>query len=162
MALLRDYSTLIARAPRGGDRAARMQGCVDLIWEAFGNRPYSWIGFYSKTPDADEMLLERRRDKPACSPIGLQGMCGRSWREGRPILVNDVRTLGANYIACDPRDLSEIVVPCMNAEGTCWGVLDGDSYETGAFDQGDVEGLTRLVEAAGLSEARALASTLSL
>ena len=103
--------------------------------------------------DAESMVLLERRDKPACSPIGMQGMCGRGYLDRRPILIDDVRTLGENYIACDPRDLSEIVVPLFENDGSCWGVLDGDSYETGAFTEADVEGMTALMALLGLSVA---------
>ena len=97
------------------------------------------------------MLLHARRDKPACSPIGLQGVCGRAWLEKRPVIVADVATLGEAYIACDPKDRSEVVIPLFEPDGSCWGVLDADSYEVGAFGDLDVGGLTRAVERMGLS-----------
>ena len=128
-----------------------MQQVVHALWEATGTRGVSWIGFYAKASGRDEMILGPRRDKPACSPIGLHGVCGRCWLERRPILVADVATLGKNYIACDPRDKSEVVIPLFEGDGRCWGVLDGDSYEAGGFDTTDVVGLTTLVEHAGLS-----------
>lgn len=154
----RDYGPLIARAMdgSGGGRSAAMALLCDWVWEAFGQgqpeRPaYSWIGFYEKVAGRDEMVLVARRDKPACSPIGLHGMCGRGWSERRPILVDDVATLGTNYIACDPKDRSEVVIPLIDESGACWGVLDGDSHEPSAFDEADVHGLTRLAGSLGLS-----------
>lgn len=130
-----------------------MHWAVDALWDAFNADRLSWIGFYVKDP-TDEMTLVARRDKPACSPIGLQGMCGRSWKERRPVLVDDVSALSsANYIACDPRDKSEVVIPLFEADGTCWGVLDGDSYDTHGFDEHDAAQLTRLVEILGLTAA---------
>lgn len=147
----RDYAPLLGVASPNGNRVARMQRVCDLLWGAYSSRGLSWIGFYAKVPDAEQMVLEVRRDKPACSPIGLHGMCGRAWSERRPILVADVATLGANYIACDPRDRSEAVIPCFNPDGACWGVLDADSHDLAAFGPGDVSGLTALVEAFGLS-----------
>jgi len=132
-------------------REDHMRQVADAAWEALSNSGVSWIGFYTKTPYRDEMVLGARRDKPACSPIGLHGMCGRSWYERKPIIVRDVATLGAAYIACDPKDRSEIVIPLIESDGTCYGVLDADSYEVGAFELGDVIGLTTLVEHAGLS-----------
>ncbi len=149
-ALLDRLRTLdLARA----DRAARMQAAVDVFWEFLGPTGVSWIGFYLKTPGKDEMVLGARRDKPACSPIGLHGTCGRCRREGRALIVRDVASLGANYIACDPRDRSEVVVPLFEADGMCWGVLDADSYEVGAFDESDARGLESAVELVGLSVA---------
>lgn len=154
----RDYGPLILLAERTTveGRASAMSRLCDLVWDCFGQaagpRPsYSWIGFYEKTAGHDEMILAARRDKPACSPIGLHGICGRCWSERRPILVDDVSTLGASYIACDPKDRSEVVIPLFDVSGACWGVLDGDSHETAAFDLPDVIGLARLAEAFGLT-----------
>jgi len=147
----RDYGGILSRMKPQPDRAAAMQAAVDVLWDALGGRGVSWIGFYAKATGRDELLLHARRDKPACSPIGLQGVCGRSWRERRPIIVSDVATLGADYIACDPKDRSEVVVPLFEPDGSCWGVLDADSYEVGALSDLDVGGFTRAVERIGLS-----------
>ena len=171
---LREYRPLLesARARAGNlDRAAAMKLACDLVWDHFGldapARPaYSWIGFYEKAAgddQDDQMVLVARRDKPACSPIGLHGMCGRGWQEKRAILIPDVATLGANYIACDPKDRSEIVIPLLNADGSCWGVLDGDSYELNGFDENDCAGLTELVTLLKLTaRPPAIASPLAL
>jgi putative methionine-R-sulfoxide reductase with GAF domain len=149
----RNYAAIVARTrfQPGIDREAMMRIAVDALWESLSARGVSWIGFYLKTPDRDEMILGPRRDKPACSPIALHGMCGRCWKDRRPVLVHDVRALGDGYIACDPKDLSEAVVPCFEADGSCWGVLDADSYDVGAFDESDIAGLTRVIEHLGLS-----------
>jgi putative methionine-R-sulfoxide reductase with GAF domain len=159
-AALRDYSGVFAKLPRlapGASRAERMKAVVDLLWDAFGldsgSGParMSWVGFYEKTAGADEMILLERRDKPACSPIGLHGCCGRSFTARASIVVRDVASLGAGYIACDPKDKSEVVLPCFDASGGAWGVLDIDSYDIGAFDDNDALELERLLVAAGLS-----------
>lgn len=156
----RDYTPVLAcvRAQVDATREDCMRAVVDALWAAFGAsasdgpaRGVSWIGFYGKVADRDEMVLLECRDSPACSPIGLIGVCGRSWQTRQPILVDDVATLGEGYIACDPRDRSEVVVPLFDADGSCWGVLDGDSHETGAFTEHDVVGLIEVVEQIGLS-----------
>lgn len=148
----RDYAPLLAVAsPAAGTPQARMQRVCDLLWGAFACRGLSWIGFYAKDPERDQMTLVVCRDKPACSPIGLHGMCGRAFRLRRPVIVADVSTLGDGYIACDPRDRSEAVVPCFEPDGSCWGVLDADSHDRAAFDKDDVAGMTALLEAFGLS-----------
>lgn len=163
MSFRRDYQPVVDRVREGvaeveGERA-RMQVVADALWDAFGGdgpgRGVSWIGFYTMAPSGEEMLLGPRRDKPACSPIGMQGVCGLSYTERMAIVVRDVRELGDGYIACDPKDLSEVVVPLFDAWGGCAGVLDGDSYEVGAFDERDVAGLTQVLEAAGLTIAPA-------
>lgn len=129
-----------------------MQTVVDALWEALHRTGISWAGFYLKADDAEEMTLGPRRDKPACSPIGLHGACGRAWRERRPLVVADVAALGPGYIACDPRDRSEVVLPVFDpVGGACWGVLDLDSHDVGSFSEADVHGLQEVLERAGLS-----------
>lgn len=127
---------------------------VDLLWERLAETGVSWLGIYLADPlppvgPATQLLLGARRDKPACSPIGLHGVCGRCLVEARPIAIEDVLALGEAYVACDPRDRSEAVIPLRTAEAT-WGVLDLDSHEVGAFSDSDLEGLARAAEAAGL------------
>jgi putative methionine-R-sulfoxide reductase with GAF domain len=151
---MRDYSAIAAqleskRVAALPDRGVRMQHVVDALWNALGTAGVSWVGFYLSA--GGELVLGPRRDKPACSPIGLHGACGRSFLAGRPLVVHDVKALGPNYIACDPRDQSEVVVPCLNADGSCWGVLDLDSYDVGSFDDFDAAGLVLVLRAAGLT-----------
>ena len=150
----RDYAGLRARVRAfSGDRAARMQAFVDAAWDAFREVDVSWIGFYLIAEGEQEMRLGARRDKPACSPIGLHGACGKAWRERRTLIVRDVRELGAGYIACDPRDLSELVIPLFDPAipGVCWGVLDVDSFSIGAFDEADARGMLEALRAGGLT-----------
>lgn len=148
----------------GLGRVQRMQLLCDLLWDHLGSRPaqrekhapdrpYSWLGFYSMELKGKEMVLGPSRDTPACSPIGLHGMCGKCCIERRSILVPDIKTLGENYVACDPRDLAEIVVPCINEDGTCDTIFDGDSFDTGAFDDADAAAIRRLLMLMGLSAA---------
>lgn len=99
-------------------------------------------------PPESRLVLGSCRDRPACSPIGLHGVCGRGVTTRRTVIVEDVRTLGGAYVACDPRDLSEIVIPLGDPEP--WGVLDLDSHEVGAFGEEDARGLALLIEAARL------------
>ena len=146
----RDYAA-IARALEGleGGRAARMRAAVDVLWDALADTGVSWIGFYE--PGDDCMILGACRNKPACSPLGLDGMCGRAFLAREAFVVRDVRKLDGGYVACDPRDLSEVVVPLFDGEGTCWGVLDADSFDVGAFDASDAVALVEIMVVAGLS-----------
>ena len=127
-----------------------MQVVVDVLWEALKDMGVSWVGFYLHQ-GRDELVLGPRRDKPACSPIGLHGACGQVFASRRAMVVRDVAELGENYVACDPRDRSEVVIPLLDDDRSCWGVLDLDSHEMGAFDETDVEGLTAVLRAAGLT-----------
>lgn len=144
-----------------GSSGAGMRRAVELLWNAFGeddpSRPVrggvSWVGFYLKPEGEEEMVLVCREPKPACSPIGLHGACGQAWRERRTLIVRDVRELGAGYIACDPRDLSELVIPLFDPTDStdCWGVLDVDSFSVGAFEEADAAGMLEALRVAGLT-----------
>lgn len=158
MNIVRDYSSIIVSA--SGGCFERMQSFVDACWSALSNHDVSWIGFYlapgqrmddGRVVGEEEMLLGPCRNKPACSPIGLHGVCGRGWRERRSIVVSDVRILGAGYVACDPRDQSEVVVPLFDASGVCWGVLDVDSFSLDAFTTKDASRLHGLLHACALT-----------
>ena len=142
----RNYDAVIASIFPSGDRERDMQAVVDKLWIELSPKGCSWVGFYLKSPDSDEMILGPRRDKPACSPIALFGACGRSFQSRTPLIVTDVNNLRAGYIACDPRDRSEVVIPCMDAyDDQCWGVLDVDSHDTHSFTTQDVLGLSKVL-----------------
>ena len=157
----RDYAVLAASVRTGGNRDETMAELVDVMWNALAHKAVSWLGFYLPG-ERDELVLGARRDKPACSPIGLHGVCGRSFREKRTLISADVRTLGNEHVTCDPLNLSEIVVPMIESDGSCWGVLDLDSYAIGAFSDRDAEGLSSLLVAAGLSDRKPSAPPLHL
>ncbi len=146
----RDYSDIAARVASTRDRAAALRSTVDALWDALSRADVSWLGFYLHD-GGDELVLGPSRDKPACSPIGMHGACGQSLRARCPLVVRDVRSLGEGYIACDPRDLSELVLPVFDGSGRCFGVLDLDSFSVGAFDERDVPGLRSVLSAAGLA-----------
>lgn len=146
----RAYAELCRRVTPTGDRRERMQVVVDVLWEALKDTGVSWVGFYLHQGH-DELVLGPWRDKPACSPIGLHGACGQVFASRRAMVVRDVTELGQNYVACDPRDRSEVVIPLLDDDGSCWGVLDLDSHKMGAFNETDVEGLTAVLRAAGLT-----------
>lgn len=132
----------------------------------------SWVGFYASpgfqfiggttaapttiTPAHDEMLLICREPKPACSPIGLHGKCGHCHLTANAVIVRDISSLSGGvdndgYIACDPNDRSELVIPCLNRAGNVYAVLDLDSYQPHAFNEQDVSQLNTLLLEAGLT-----------
>jgi putative methionine-R-sulfoxide reductase with GAF domain len=148
--MARPYREIEEALTVSGGRVERMRTVVDLLWDRLHTTGVSWVGFYVHE-GGDVLVLGPRRDKPACSPIGLHGVCGQAFRTRRPQIVADVRALGADYIACDPRDLAEVVLPLLEDDGRCWGVLDVDSHAVGAFDETDVVGLNRIMRAAGLT-----------
>ncbi len=142
----RNYAAVLASIFPSGDRTRDMQAAIDALWIEMAPKGCSWIGFYLKDPHANELTLGPSRDKPACSPIALFGACGQSFQSRRPLIVTDVNNLRAGYIACDPRDRSEVVIPCMDGyDDLCWAVLDADSHDTHSFTDHDVTGLTKVV-----------------
>lgn len=153
---IRDYAAIVRALPADIlqlSRERRMHVVTDAAWNALHDKGVSWVGFYIDQPgavDSECMILGPRRDKPACSPIGLHGACGQALISRKVLIVRDVADLGSNYIACDPRDRSEIVIPLIDDSNCCWGVLDVDSWDVGAFDERDAEGLTSVLRAAGL------------
>lgn len=159
--MLRDYSNLLASAQThpSTSRSDAMRDFLDLTWSAFGDdnpspdrKTVSWIGFYERDPeDAAQMILIDRRPKPACSPIGLHGLCGKGMLDSTSYIVDDVRTLGANYVACDPRDQSELVVPLFNEKHEAFGVLDIDGFAIGTFDEHDAAQMHKLLLNFGLT-----------
>ena len=149
----RPYEAIAASLSAAGSRHERMEAVAEALWRGLEDRGISWVGFYVDQPEAsDDNRLELGpcRDKPACTQVGLHGVCGQALRFRAARIVPDVTALGRDYIACDPSDRSEIVIPLLDAAGTCWGVLDLDSHDLGAFDESDAEGLRRVLAAAGL------------
>ncbi len=125
-----------------------MTAVTDVLWDGLREHDVSWVGFYTAAADGASLDLGPHRDRPACTPIGLNGVCGQAYTARAPMVVEDVRGLGGAYIACDPRDRSEVVVPVYDADGLIWGVLDLDSFKQGSFGDRDVEGLTEVLSAA--------------
>jgi len=152
----RPYEVLEQRVTNHGSAEDRMRAFVDALWDLMHPTGVSWAGFYLNQPGepADRrMVLGPCRDKPACSPIGLHGVCGQALTFGTTRIVQDVKALGANYVACDPRDASEIVIPLQDDSGAVWGVLDLDSHEVNNFSKSDDTGLRRALLAAGFQPA---------
>ncbi|MDQ7797633.1 MAG: hypothetical protein RDU76_01645 [Candidatus Edwardsbacteria bacterium] len=128
----------------------KMEAVTDVLWRGMKDEGLAWVGFYKITDDKKEMLLVCRQPKPACSPIGLHGVCGRAWKERKAQVVADVHALGGDHIVCDPNNLSEVVMPVLENNGECLYVLDLDSGELDSFGQEDVKGLELVLKSAGL------------
>ena len=123
-----------------------MREVVDVLWNSFADSPYSWCGFYLLALDGKSLVLGPHRDKPACSPLPMHGVCGRVASSGRALVVPDVKALGKAHIECDPRNLSEIVLPVFDKGGKVWAVLDVDSAAPAAFDEMDQRWLEKIVK----------------
>ena len=108
---------------------------VEKAWNALSPTGVSWIGFYQYIPEKRHLILGPSRDSPACSPIGLHGVCGKGITSQVTQIIDDVQELGDAYVACDPLDRSEIVIPIGNPKPNL--ILDLDSREKSSFDSSD-------------------------
>jgi putative methionine-R-sulfoxide reductase with GAF domain len=129
-----------------------MREVVDVLWDTFAESPYSWCGFYLLAADGQSLVLGPHRDKPACSPLPMTGVCGRAATSGRAQVVPDVKALGEAHIECDPRNISEIALPVFDKTGKVWAVFDADSAAPAAFNEMDqrwLEKILRRFEAIG-------------
>ncbi len=108
---------------------------IEHAWEALSPTGVSWIGFYTYVPHENHLILGPCRDTPACSPIQLHGVCGSGITNAQTVIVDDVLDLGDAYVACDPRDRSEIVIPVGNPNPSL--ILDLDSREIASFGVAD-------------------------
>lgn len=133
-----------------GSAEQKMEAVTNVLWDGLKNKGLVWVGFYRIADDKQEMLLVCRQPKPACSPIGLHGVCGKAWKEKKAQVVSDVHALGGDHIVCDPNNLSEVVVPILEKNGECRYVLDLDSAELDSFSDEDVKGLELVLKRAGL------------
>ncbi|WP_454388689.1 GAF domain-containing protein [Streptococcus sp. Marseille-Q8145] len=106
--------------------------------------PHSvFTGFYLF--DGNELILGPFQGGVSCVHIALgKGVCGESAEKKQTIIVEDV-TQHSNYISCDSRAKSEIVVP-MVKDGRLLGVLDLDSALTDDYDKLDQEYLEKFVQ----------------
>ena len=159
-----------AIAAATSDRTERMRRASDALWALRGDdsrdrersaagEALSWVGFYEIAPEGNEhgaepgsdMILAPHRDTPACSPIGRHGACGQSCFGNETLVVRDVAALGEGYVACDPRDLAELVIPLVGDDGGRWGVFDADSFGRGTFTEADARVVHGFLHAAGLT-----------
>lgn len=101
-----------------------------------------FAGFYLY--DQSELILGPFQGGVSCVHIAIgKGVCGEAAQKQETIIVEDVHQ-HANYISCDRRAMSEIVVP-MVKDGQLLGVLDLDSEIVADYDQLDQAYLEQFV-----------------
>lgn len=97
---------------------------------------YAWVGVYRL--EGETLVLDAWDGAQATEhtriPIG-EGICGRAAREGRTVVVDDVRA-SPEYLACFLETRSEIVVPVLDGT-TVLGEIDIDGTAVGAYDATD-------------------------
>lgn len=97
---------------------------------------YRWVGLYRV--DGSALELEAWEGPAATEHTRIpieRGVCGQAAREGRSVVVDDVRTR-PEYLACFLETRAEIVVPIRHG-GQVVGEIDIDGNEVKAFDGSD-------------------------
>ena len=102
-----------------------------------------WVGFYFIKKE--ELVLGPFQGTLACTRIQKgKGVCGTAWKELKTQVISNV-DLFEGHIACSSATKSEIVIPILNPNGECLGVLDIDSKYLNTFDSEDQEELEPIV-----------------
>ena len=123
------------------DPLARMATISALLFHKFDY--FFWCGFYRLVKG--ELIVGPYQGPLACQVLAKdQGACWAGIHEGKTIVIPDVRQF-PGHIACDPRSLSEIVVPYRDGDGSVAGVLDVDSDHSAQFDDVDARQLEIIV-----------------
>ena len=108
----------------------------NVLYDMFEN----WIfcGFYVKKGEQLE-ISSYKSDKIPCSPINMDGVCGKSITSEDTIIVPNVNEF-PGHIECDPNSKSEIAIPFSNY------VFDIDSKEFDDFDEIDEKYLKKIID----------------
>lgn len=120
-----------------------------LLWHAYRTLSVNinWAGFYvTQKSNSEELILGPFQGKVACQLINYgKGVCGIAASTKETQVVPDVNKF-PGHIACDGETKSEIVVPIVNDEGKCLGVIDIDCLEYNGFNEIDKAYLERLAK----------------
>jgi len=107
---------------------------------------FHWVGVYLLGEGGDELWLHNYvgvGTEHAKIPVGT-GVCGTAVAEGANQNVPDV-TAVSNYLACDPKVKSELVV-LIRAGDEIFGQFDVDSREAAAFTDEDETALVEIAD----------------
>ncbi len=121
------------------NRLANMSNLCSLIHTSFG---FWWTGYYFV--EGNELVLGPFQGPVACTRISYgKGVCGRAWENKTSLAVPNVHEF-EGHIACSGESNSEVVIPIWENNEVI-GVFDVDSIHYDAFDQVDIDNLTKLV-----------------
>ena len=119
---------------------ANLSNASALLKSTFPNTVFA--GFYLF--DGNELILGPFQGGVSCVRIALgKGVCGESAASRQSVIVGDVKNY-SNYISCDSKALSEIVVPMVKKEQLL-AVLDLDSSVLDDYDEIDQKYLEKFV-----------------
>ncbi|MDR2834046.1 MAG: GAF domain-containing protein [Streptococcaceae bacterium] len=121
---------------------ANLANTSALLNDLLPNTVFSGYYLY----DGKELILGPFQGGVSCVRIQLgKGVCGLSAQAKKTVIVDDVKNFD-NYISCDSRAKSEIVVPILAKNGDLLGVLDLDASIEAAYDELDQEYLEKFCE----------------
>ena len=119
---------------------ANLSNASALLKSTFPNTVFA--GFYLF--DGNGLILGPFQGGVSCVRIALgKGVCGESAASRQSVIVGDVKKY-SNYISCDSKALSEIVVPMVKKEQLL-AVLDLDSSVLDDYDEIDKKYLEEFV-----------------
>lgn len=105
---------------------------------------FFWTGFYFL--NNEQLQVKMYQGPVACMQLAKdKGVCWAGINTQKPVLVKNVHDF-PGHIACDGRSKSEVVIPLFDKNKKILGVLDVDSDQENAFDEIDVENLTRILQ----------------
>lgn len=131
---------IIKRSSGSSTRIEKMEILVEELHRSLDY--YFWVGFYY--PNDTDMTIGPSAGPPACASIGYDGVCGKSYKENKTIIVPDIDKF-PGHIACDPNSKSEMVIPVRDSENKLFAVLDVDSDNLDAFNENDAALLEKLL-----------------
>jgi len=122
------------------DKTARMATTAALLHHKMPH--FFWTGFYILREG--ELIVGPYQGPLACQILEKnKGVCWAGVKTKKAVVVPDVHKF-PDYIACDSRSNSEIVVPLFDSHHQVWAVLDVDSQKFNAFSAVDKEWLGRI------------------
>jgi len=125
------------------DDIGRMAWVCAILKKRFPH--WIFVGFYRVTQPGMLEIGPYQGEVLACGKIKFgQGVCGQAAELKKTVIVPDIHKID-NYIACDKRTQSEIVVPVIR-EGEVTAVLDVDGPTIGSFNEIDKRYLENIVQ----------------
>ena len=107
---------------------------------------FNWVGVYLLNRTENELWLHNYvgvGTEHSKIPVG-SGVCGTAVAQGANQNIDDVTTLD-NYLACDPKVKSEMVV-LIRAGDLIFGQIDVDSRAEAAFESADLEAVEAVAD----------------
>ena len=119
-----------------------LNDCLNYICGQLKNNleGYDWVGFYFHVETEKQLELIAFSGNPTEHikiPFG-KGICGQTATSNSSYISNDV-SKELNYISCNIKVKSEIVVPLFNKKNQNVGQIDIDSNNFNQFSSHDLE-----------------------